>query len=222
MQVFGGLFCISLDFHYLCRMNLIQDKKRIEYMNRLLSICLLMLLGATSLWACPAFPKPADVKQPDGTVFTLCLHGDEFLSFSTTIDGYTVVKGADGFYRYAEKNADGQLKATDVIARNPEARTVAEVSFLSARKKMVAPKMSESSRQMKEMAAQMYIENATVQHIDIVWDEEDQAYLPLISMSQPMNDFDDDMEDDDFMDDDIEETPHHKNHPHGKKKNLFN
>ena len=124
-------------------------------MNRLLSICLLMLLGTTSLWACPAFPKPADVKQPDGTVLTLCLHGDEFLSFSTTIDGYTVVKGADGFYRYAEKNADGLLKATDVIARNPEARTAAEVSFLSARKKMVAPKMSESSRQMKEMAAQM-------------------------------------------------------------------
>ena len=74
----------------------------------------------------------------------------------------------------------------------------------------------------KEMAVRMYIENATVQYIDIVWDEEDQAYLPLISMSQPMNDFDDDMEDDDFMDDDIEETPHHKNHPHGKKKNLFN
>ena len=124
-------------------------------MNRLLSICFLMLLGTTSLWACPAFPKPADVKQPDGTVLTLCLHGDEFLSFSTTIDGYTVVKGADGFYRYAEKNADGLLKATDVIARNPEARTAQEFSFLSARKKMVAPKMSENSRQMKEMAAQM-------------------------------------------------------------------
>lgn len=79
-----------------------------------------------------------------------------------------------------------------------------------------------ATKKEKEMAVRMYIENATVQYIDIVWDEEDQAYLPLISMSQPMNDFDDDMEDDDFMDDDIEETPHHKNHPHGKKKNLFN
>lgn len=79
-----------------------------------------------------------------------------------------------------------------------------------------------ATKKEKEMAVRMYIENATVQYIDIVWDEEDQAYLPLISMSQPMNDFDEDMEDDDFMDDDIEETPHHKNHPHGKKKNLFN
>ncbi|MBO7572531.1 MAG: hypothetical protein J6T48_10325 [Bacteroidales bacterium] len=78
-----------------------------------------------------------------------------------------------------------------------------------------------ATKKEKEMAVRMYIENATVQYIDIVWDEEDQAYLPLISMSQPMNDFED-MEDDDFMDDDIEETPHHKNHPHGKKKNLFN
>ncbi len=124
-------------------------------MNRLFSICLLMLLGATSLWARPALSKPADVKQPDGTVITLCLHGDEFLSFSTTIDGYTVVKGADGFYRYAVKGADGQLVATSVIARNPEARTVQDLSFLAARKKMVAPKMTESQRKMKEMAAQM-------------------------------------------------------------------
>ena len=89
-------------------------------------------------------------------MITLCLRGDEFLSFTTTIDGYTVVKGADGFYRYAEKGADGQLTATGVIARNPEARTNQDLSFLAARKKMVAPKMSESSHQMKDMAAQLY------------------------------------------------------------------
>ncbi len=79
-----------------------------------------------------------------------------------------------------------------------------------------------ATKKEKEMAVTMYIENATVQHIDIVWDEEEQAYLPLISMLQPMNDFDEDLEDDDFMDDDIDETTQQKNHPHGKKRNLFN
>ena len=79
-----------------------------------------------------------------------------------------------------------------------------------------------ATKKEKEMAVTMYIENATVQHIDIVWDEEEQAYLPLISMLQPMNDFDEDLDDDDFIDDDIDETAQQKNHPHGKKRNLFN
>ena len=84
-----------------------------------------------------------------------------------------------------------------------------------------------ATRQEREMAVKLYIENALVLNVDIVWDEEDQAYLPLISMSHPINeDFDDDMEeefDDDFNDfDDIDEKPHHKPHTHGKKKKLFN
>ena len=79
-----------------------------------------------------------------------------------------------------------------------------------------------ATKKEKEMAVQMYIENATVQHIDIVWNEEEQAYLPLILMSQPMNDIEEDLEDEDFMDDDLDETPQQKNHPHGKKRNLFN
>lgn len=84
-----------------------------------------------------------------------------------------------------------------------------------------------ATKKEKEMAVRMYIENATVQYVDIVWDEEDQAYLPLISMSHPINeDLEDDMEeefDDDFNDfDDIDEKPHHKAHTHGKKKKLFN
>ncbi|MBR5984721.1 MAG: hypothetical protein IK025_13500 [Bacteroidales bacterium] len=80
-----------------------------------------------------------------------------------------------------------------------------------------------ASKKEKEMAVRMYIENATVQYIDIVWDEEDQAYLPLISMSHPMDEnFDDDMDNDDFMDEDFDETSHNKNHSHGKKRNLFN
>ncbi|MBO4876013.1 MAG: hypothetical protein J5542_11975 [Bacteroidales bacterium] len=85
-----------------------------------------------------------------------------------------------------------------------------------------------ATKKENEIAVRMYIENATVQHIDIVWDEYEQAYLPLVSMSHPINDdFDDDMEeefDDDFndFDDNIEEKPHHKAHTHGKKKKLFN
>ena len=51
-----------------------------------------MLLGVASLCARPAYSKPVDVRQPDGTMVTLLMRGDEFLSFTTTVDGYTVVK----------------------------------------------------------------------------------------------------------------------------------
>lgn len=42
--------------------------------------------------AVPADPTPMQVLQPDGTTLTVQLHGDEFLHFVTTLDGYTVVR----------------------------------------------------------------------------------------------------------------------------------
>lgn len=44
--------------------------------------------------AVPADPTPVKVTQPDGTTLTISLHGDEFFHFTTTADGYTVLKNA--------------------------------------------------------------------------------------------------------------------------------
>lgn len=62
---------------------------------------ILFMLTLTTLqtWARPGWQKPVDVIQPDGTTVTLLMHGDEFLHFMTTTDGYTVVRGTDGYYR---------------------------------------------------------------------------------------------------------------------------
>ncbi len=117
---------------------------------------IVMLLGVASLWARPGYPKPVDVPQPDGTTVTLLMRGDEFRNFITTIDGYTVVKGADGYYRYADKANDGQLTATAVIARNPDVRTAEEQAFLTGRAKMIAPEMTAFQRELKERAATLY------------------------------------------------------------------
>jgi hypothetical protein len=73
-------------------------------------------------------------------------------------------------------------------------------------------------------AADIMLENSTVQYIDIAWDDEEQAYLPLIGLSLGEDFFDDDF-DDKFMDENSdfdEEKSHHKCHPQGKKRNLFN
>ena len=50
--------------------------------------------------------------QPDGTSFLATLKGDEFAKVLTTADGCVVVKGDDGFYRYARFNADGSREST--------------------------------------------------------------------------------------------------------------
>ncbi len=124
-------------------------------MKRLLIMMVVMLLGTTSLLARPGYTKPVDVLQPDGTMVTLLMHGDEFFSYMTTVDGYTVVKGDDGFYRYAEKQ-NGELKATTFIAKNADLRTAPEQTFLAGMKKGLHANISENSKEMRAMAAKMY------------------------------------------------------------------
>ena len=58
--------------------------------KKLTTICVVMLVGVASVWAKPALKRPVNIVQPDGTTVTLMLHGDEYRSFTTTVDGYTV------------------------------------------------------------------------------------------------------------------------------------
>ena len=87
----------------------------------------LMCLAARAI---PADPTPAKVAQPDGTTVTLTLHGDEFFNYLTTIDGYTVVKNASGFYTYARLDGN-RLVASDRIARDADHRSPADQAYLA-------------------------------------------------------------------------------------------
>ena len=89
--------------------------------------------------AIPADPTPATVTQPDGQTLTVTLHGDEFFHFTTTSDGYTVVKNAAGFYTYARLE-DGKLVASDFIARDVAKRTPGELAFLAGQPKRLTSK----------------------------------------------------------------------------------
>jgi immune inhibitor A len=110
----------------------------------------LTLLGIFNAVADPAVSDPYKVVQPDGSYVTICLHGDEFLNFTTTSDGYTVVKRPDGFYAYAEL-VGGNLVPTKFVAHDAVARTAAEKSFLYGVTKFVHPSVinSEKVRRMK-------------------------------------------------------------------------
>ncbi len=91
---------------------------------------LLLAMGILSLvsQAVPADPTPSKVTQPDGTTLTVVLHGDEFLNYLTTSDGYTVVKNKAGYFTYARLDGN-QLVAGDRIARDN--RTAADNAYLA-------------------------------------------------------------------------------------------
>lgn len=82
-------------------------------MKRFFTIILAVLLSAVSFDASAvrAYPYPIKVTQPDGSVITVQLHGDESNHWITA-DGQLVEMSADGFYRKVVGNPSGS-HATD-------------------------------------------------------------------------------------------------------------
>lgn len=119
-------------------------------MKRLSILLLAAILAVASGWAIPALKGGRSVKQPDGTSVTIRLHGDEYLHYHTTDDGYTVVKDARGYYVYAEKMG-GELVPTQLVAHDAGHRTASELSFLHKAKKHLQPAIS---KEMAEMRSQ--------------------------------------------------------------------
>lgn len=100
-------------------------------MNKVfITLCASAFLGVSSLFALPARSIPETITQPDGTVVTVRLVGDEFYHYSMTTDGIPVVRGTDGFYRYAELAPDGTAVAGQVIARDAHLRTASDKVYL--------------------------------------------------------------------------------------------
>ena len=95
-----------------------------------ITLCASAFLGVSSLFALPARSIPETVTQPDGTVVTVRVVGDEFYHYQMTADGIPVVRGADGFYRYAELTPDGTVVAGQVIARDAHLRTASDKVYL--------------------------------------------------------------------------------------------
>ena len=113
-------------------------------------ILLMLAVGLLCLTAraIPADPTPMKVTQPDGTTLTITLHGDEFFHFTTTHDGYTVVKNEAGFYTYASLEGD-RLVPSDRIARDPIHRTMDDWTALaSIPKKLTSHAAAASATQL--------------------------------------------------------------------------
>ncbi|MEI7500752.1 MAG: M6 family metalloprotease domain-containing protein [Bacteroidota bacterium] len=81
-------------------------------------------------FAVTANPNPVEYLQPDGTTITILLHGDEFIHWVTTTDGYTIMTNQKGIYEYALIQGDGKMTFSGVQAHNAEIRNAREIDFL--------------------------------------------------------------------------------------------
>ena len=126
-------------------------------MKRLFSLILTIGLLSLSAAAIPADPSPQTVTQPDGTSVTVRLHGDEFFHFTSTLDGYTVVKDLAGFYTYARQESDGRLVSSGIIAHDQSNRTASELTALASIPKGLTDKTATQSgaRRLKSRNAVM-------------------------------------------------------------------
>ena len=95
---------------------------------------LVALLCTVAVWAVPAKRCKTQVRQPDGSMVTVMVRGDENFHFMSTEDGMPIVMNADKAYCYAYMADDGVLCASAQVAHDAERRSLKEKAFLAGHK----------------------------------------------------------------------------------------
>lgn len=96
-----------------------------------LLLSFLLLNYAESAFAVKANPRPMSVKQPDGSVITIRLHGDESFHYVTTLDGYLIGRDKDGYFKYVDTGIAGNIRTlSSQKVHRFDRRTMAEIRFL--------------------------------------------------------------------------------------------
>lgn len=94
-------------------------------MRRLIVGLLLLVTTSITMQAARAFSEPVTVAQPDGTMLTVTLHGDEYAHWLAASDGTLLVE-TDGRYYVAAVGDNGELTATPLLAHNIGQRSADE------------------------------------------------------------------------------------------------
>ena len=92
-------------------------------MRRHLLLVILLTLGFTA-FAAPFKNIEIRLTQPDGQVINCYASGDEFYNYLHDANGFTIVRGDDGFYCYATKDARGAVTASAFVVGSVDPATV--------------------------------------------------------------------------------------------------
>ncbi len=79
--------------------------------------------------ACPARVGSFDVKQPNGEILTIEIHGDVHFNYTTTSDGYLLTSNKENGWDYA-KWENGSIVSLGIVAKNLDRRGAEEVKVL--------------------------------------------------------------------------------------------
>lgn len=104
-----------------------------KLLSKFLRVVMVFTLLQTSLFAVPADKTQIYTKiQSNGKLITYTINGDEFISWLSSVDGYTLLENSNSDIVYAAKDREGRLIKSDIIASNAKLRSSEEVLFLSS------------------------------------------------------------------------------------------
>lgn len=83
-----------------------------------------LLFISFSAWAAPLKNIPIRLVQPDGQEINCFASGDEYYNYLHDADGFTIVRGANGYYCYATKDTRGAVVASDFLAGSVDPASV--------------------------------------------------------------------------------------------------
>lgn len=113
-----------------------------------------LLIGVIKTSAVPAYPFPIKMNQPDGTVLTVMLKGDEYHHYHETEDGYLLIKNKDGVFHYGQLKANGIIEDTGVKANEIKRRNYTEKQFVKTLTQNIdMSKINSQMRQKREAPA---------------------------------------------------------------------
>ena len=103
-------------------------------MKKILATLALLLGALHILSAVPAYPGKIRVTQPDGSIITIQVHGDEWFHYVTDENGRVIARGADGFFHPAEMPSAAERAEAEQArraARQMRAEVAAKASSLT-------------------------------------------------------------------------------------------
>ena len=127
-------------------------------MRKLTTLLLLTAIVSIQALAIPAHRGLVQMPQPDGTLVTINLVGDEFYHFNTTADGYTILLNDAGAYVYAQR--DGMnLVPTTVLAHDEGQRTAQELALLASTPKRLTDELETAQAHVRRAKRNVDLSN---------------------------------------------------------------
>jgi len=105
-----------------------------------------LFLISSMAFGIPADPNPIKFTQPDGSVVTILLKGDENIHWAESLDGYTLIGNGNGGWDYAVLNSSGDLTCSGFFAKEIRKRSCREKRML----RRIPKKLNFSTKQIND------------------------------------------------------------------------